>query len=256
MKTLWIKSLVLAATLAVQSYALFGIGAHWDPAPGLEVKADNAVIATGAVTGRSVALNEMGFTGAQGFGGKVWLDFLPLVDLELAGNLQFGYYDVALTSSGTSLPVQFDLGIPGLEGKPFFARLYGDAAVLYPFFKFPPLIKVIRIYAGGGLSYGAATPIVSPGFAKAALDKARAAGNYNPDTDSDNSRAAGIIVDAIQNADFEKGVGGFLQIGARVKPPFIPVAVYADLKYHVLGFNPDHVEGNGLNFELGAALAF
>ena len=217
----------------------------------LEVKASKDTIAQGI--NHTVLLDEKGLSGVQGFGLKLWLDALPLVDVEVTGNLQFGYYDVALQSSSatSSTPVSFDLGVPGLEGKPFFARAYGDAAVLYPFLKFPPLVNLIKIYAGGGLSYGTATPIVTPKFAKDALTKA----NYDATT-QDDVAAAQIIVKAAENADFETGLGWFLQLGAHAKLPILPIVAYADLKYAFPGTNPALVDGDGLTLELGGGLAF
>ena len=94
--------------------------------------------------------------------------------------------------------------------------------------------------------------IVLNSFAKKALTNA----NYDPTNDADNSKAAKIIVAAIKGADFEKGMGFFLQLGAHAKIPIIPIAAYADLKYRIPGINPDLVDGNGWNLELGGALAF
>ena len=107
MKSSWIKSLALTGALALQSHAIFGIGGHWAPALGMEVKANRDTIAS--LAGGSALLNEKGASGLQGFGGKMWIDALPFIDLEMAGNLQFGYYDVDLiTPAGTS-PLKFKL---------------------------------------------------------------------------------------------------------------------------------------------------
>ena len=246
-----VKSLLLLCAFATYSHAIFGIGGHFGLVPGLELKSSKDTIASSV--NHNVILDEQGLTGLQGFGAKIWIDFLPLVDVEAAGNLQFGYYNVVLSSTGVTqtTPVSFDLGVPGLAAKPFFARALGDVAVLYPFFKFPPLIKLIKVYAGGGLSYGVATPIPSPAFAKKALKD----GGYDASTETDED-AAKIIIAAIQKADFEKSVGWFLQVGAHAKIPIIPIAAYADLKYRVPGINPDLVDGNGWNLEFGGALAF
>jgi hypothetical protein len=51
-------------------------------------------------------------------------------------------------------------------------------------------------------------------------------------------------------------MGGFVQLGAKAKPPVIPVAVYLDLKYHFLGFMPKEASSSALTLELGGALAF
>jgi len=253
MKATWIKILIVSAAFATQSHAIFGIGGHWSPAMGVEVKADNGLLSS--KLNDTVSLDEKGLTGLQGFGVKFWLDCIPLIDVEASGNMQFGYYDVNLvtaTSSGkTSHGMAFDLNMPWLQAKPFFARAMGDVAVLYPFLKLPPLVSILKLYGGGGLSYGVATPILSASFAKDALTKE----NYNPAASTD-AAIEPILVDAIKNASFEKGVGWFLQLGAHAKIPVIPIAVYADAKYRFPGMNPELVDGNGLNLELGGALAF
>jgi hypothetical protein len=41
-----------------------------------------------------------------------------------------------------------------------------------------------------------------------------------------------------------------------VKPPVIPIAAFADIKYHFLSTMPSAVDANSLTMELGAALAF
>jgi hypothetical protein len=51
-------------------------------------------------------------------------------------------------------------------------------------------------------------------------------------------------------------VGFHLEIGAKAKPPIIPIAVYANMKYHFLSTMPSAVDGNSLTMELGGALAF
>ena len=45
-------------------------------------------------------------------------------------------------------------------------------------------------------------------------------------------------------------------VGAKAKPPIIPVAVFANIKYHILSSMPSAVDGNSLTLELGGALAF
>ena len=45
MKAAWIKTLALAVAAVGYSHAIFGIGGQWAPAPGLEVKGSEGVIA-------------------------------------------------------------------------------------------------------------------------------------------------------------------------------------------------------------------
>ncbi len=253
MKSLWMKTLLLTVALALQSHAIIGFGAHYTPAPSMEIKSNSGTITpTGATNPITLDLN--GSSGLQGLGVKLWLDFLPMVDLEVASNLQFGYYDLAVVQSGNSHDVKFDLGIPGMKDSPFYARSQTDVAILYPFLKLPPGISILKLYAGGGLSCGAATQTLSAKFAKKALANAPTT-EYNPATDG-YAEATKVLVKAIEDEGMVSGVGAFVQAGAHVKLPVIPIAAYADGKYRFLGSNPELIDGQDLSFELGVALAF
>lgn len=251
MKTPWIRAGLLAAALALPSHALFGLGFHYAPAPGAEVSSSRGLVSPAGATD-SIRIDLDGVSGLQGFGLKLWIDALPFVDLEATGNVQFGYYDVAFLLNGNRQALDFDLGIPGVKGKPFFARSYADVAVLYPFFKLP----MVKLQAGGGLTFGAGTPVLDSRFARKALDRAQATGDYDPNGPVSANAIAGILTDAIKDEGMVTGAGFFLQAGVKVKPPIIPLAVYADAKYRIAGYHPDGVDGNGLGFELGGALAF
>ncbi len=252
MKTL-LKSFAVLGALTLPSHAIFGIGGHWAPALGLEVKGDSGSINQNA----NIRLDEQGTSGLKGFGVKLWIDAFPLVDIQLSGNVQFSTYGanvIVPTGSGdTTVPLEFNLGPLFPKAKPPFGRIFGDIAVLYPFLKFPPMVSLIKLYGGGGLTYGVATEVMNSKFAKSAMDKA-VAGGFNPATATPTA-VAQVLADDITNAGLKSGMGGFLQLGAQAKPPVIPIAVYLDFKYHFLSFNPDAVSG-GLTMELGGALAF
>lgn len=251
MKSIWSKSLVLTATLALHAHALFGLGGHWAPVMGLEVESDRGSI-TPEGSDRPIELDLEGSSGLQGFGVKFWLDVVPVVDVEVTSNVQFGYYDVSfILDSASTHEVEFDLGIPGVEGKPFFARVYGDAAVLYPFFTLP----MLKLHAGGGLSYGMGTQTLDAAFAKGALTRAEESGDFDPATDG-SAEITEVLVDAIKDEGMLSGLGLFLQAGTKISPPLIPLAVYGDLKYRFAGYQPDLVGGPDLTLELGAAFAF
>jgi hypothetical protein len=252
MKSHWIKVLLLTGALAAQSHAIFGLGMHWAPAPGFETsRATGSIMPVGSSDPSRIQLNTEAVSGLQGFGAKFWIDILPFVDLEATTNMQFGYYDAAFILPGDTTKLEFDLGIPGLDGKPFFARIYGDAAVLYPFFKIP----LVKLYGGAGLSYGVATQTMTASFARDALAKAEAAGGFDADN-ANASQVQSVLVDAIKDEGMISGMGFFLQAGAKLKPPIIPIAVYADAKYRFAGYKPSNVDGGDLSFEVGAAFAF
>lgn len=252
------KALTVAALAAGSSHAIFGIGGHYGPALGFEVESTEGTVAGSG--SNAIQLNSGSVEGLTGFGVKLWIDMLPFIDLEATGWTQFGTYSVdILTPNGnggtTTTPVEFDFGAPLVPTEPVFARMGGDLAVLYPFLKFPPAISLIKVYGGGGITFGAATAVLSADFAEGALEKARNSGDFDPAT-SDEAAVAEILAEAIVEEGFSFGMGGFVQVGAKAKPPVVPIAAYLDLKYHFLGFMPDEASGSGLTLELGGALAF
>jgi hypothetical protein len=253
MRSVLIKALILTAGITAPSHAIFGLGMHWAPAPGAKIKSNSGVISPAGAT-NPISLTLTGSEGLQGFGAKFWIDVLPFVDLEVATSLQFGYYDLAVEQGGNSYDVNFDLGIPGLKDSPFYARSMTDFAVLYPFFKLPPGLSILKLYAGAGLTLVSATQTLDASFAKAALANAPSSA-YDPATDG-YDEAINVLVDAIEDEGMTSGTGFFLQAGAHAKLPIIPIAAYADAKYRMGGNEPELIDGGGLTFELGLALAF
>jgi hypothetical protein len=254
MRRFLLTGLVLAIAAVKPSHAIFGIGGHWGPAPTLAVKASEGDIAGSGNTAISLSNGES--STLQGFGAKIWVDALPFIDLEVASNVQFGTYDVGFTFPGSSeRALSFDLGVPLAPTKPAFVRIHNDVSVLYPFLKLPPLVSIAKLYGGAGLSYGLATAVLSPEFAKKAVENAVSAGDYNL-TSGTAGELETVLVDAIKEEGLKQGVGFFLQIGAKVKPPIIPIAAYVDAKYQFFGFMPDEVDGPSLTLEIGGALAF
>jgi hypothetical protein len=252
-RILW-TGLILAIAAVKPSHAIFGIGGHWAPAPTLSVKAEDAAIAGSGAS--AITLSNGESSSLQGFGVKLWVDALPFVDIEAASNVQFGTYDVSLTTPNSSaFDLEFDLGIPLAPTKPAFVRIHNDISVLYPFLKLPPLVSIAKLYGGAGLTYGLATSVLSPSFAKETLEKAAAEGDFVLGTTS-QADVADLLVKAIQDEGLQQGVGFYLQLGAKVKPPIIPIAAYVDAKYQFFGFMPDEVDGPSLTLEVGGALAF
>jgi hypothetical protein len=258
MKSSWIKSFILLGALTLPSHAILGVGVHLAPAFGPEVKASNGdIMPDGSNASGRISLMTGSVSGLSGIGTKFWIDFLPFIDVEATTNIQVGYYDMAfIVDDGNGSPdtteVDPEFNIPLAQSKPFYGRLSGDVAVLYPFFKIP----LLKLYAGGGLSYIAATPVLNNSFAKDALTQAEAEGSF----ESDNANSAAIqevLVDALKDEGLQMGLGFFVQAGAKVKPPIIPIALNANGKY---GFGGPSVKGvsgvPGFTAELGAAFAF
>jgi hypothetical protein len=259
MRTMLMKTVGLAASAVVYSHAIFGIGAQWAPAPGLEVKASKGVVAQSGAN--AISIDQKSVSGLQGIGVKLWVDAIPFVDIEAASNVQFGYYDLNIISpngSGgtTTTPVKLDLKVPLVDAKPAFARIVSDVSVLYPFLKLPPVVNIVKLYAGAGITHVLATEVLNSGFAKKAVDKAVAkAGGDQTKADSPDE-VANIITKSIIDEGLKSGIGFHITAGAKAKIPIIPIAVFADVKYHFLNTMPDAVDANSMTFELGGALAF
>jgi hypothetical protein len=260
MKLPLLKIIALSLAAALPSHALVGVGFHLAPAFGPEVrKAGGPIMPDGSSNQDRILLMTSGVSGLQGVGVKVWLDFIPLVDLEATTNVQFGYYDMAFavdtsflgTGSYDTTSVEPDFNIPFTRNKPFFGRVSGDVAALYPFFKIP----LLKLYAGGGLSYIAATPVLNNSFAKAALTEAEDEGSFDSET-ADADDIARVLRNALKDEGMATGIAFFVQAGARVKPPIIPLAVYANAKYGFGGPSVRGVSGGpGLTLELGGGIA-
>jgi len=253
MTAAWIKSLALAAVAVGYSHAIFGIGGQWAPAPGLEVKGSSGTLAQAGTD--SITLSQAKVSGLNGFGVKLWIDALPFIDIEAGSNVQWGMYDVSITQGSQTQKLSFDLGVPTVD-KPGFARIVSDVTILYPFLKLPPVVSIVKLYAGAGLSHVLATEVLNQKFAKKAVDKATNSG-VNPSAADTPDEVAKILVDAIKDEGLKNGVGFHLEAGAKAKVPIIPIAVFADVKYHFLSAGmPSGVDANSMTFELGGALAF
>jgi hypothetical protein len=251
MKTMFMKSMLLAASAVVYSHAIFGIGGQWAPSPGLEVKGSKGIVAGSGTN--TLSLDQAKVSGLQGFGLKLWVDAFPFIDIEATSNVQYGFYDLSILSPTDTIPVKFDLKVPGVEGKPAFARIASDVTLLYPFLKFPPLVSIVKIYAGGGITHVLATEILNADFGKKAVDKAIGGDLTKADSPEEVSK---ILVDAIKDEGLNSSFGFHLEAGAKAKIPVIPIAIFADVKYHFLNSMPKAVDANSMTFEMGAALAF
>jgi hypothetical protein len=183
--------LAAGALLASQSFAIIGIGAHYTPNFGSKMtgfaetpdRFGNSVNVTDA---GEVKLWHGGFDGMMhGFGFKVWVDILPIIDVEATFNIQFGSYDASLFMLDPSLALQSAMGMGSgeeykledykqidleieLGGTPFgkanpkFVQMNGDLTITYPL----TFIPIIRPYIGGGLTYYMNTFILNQPFTK------------------------------------------------------------------------------------------
>ncbi len=248
MRSIGMKTFGLLAAAAAYSHAIFGIGGQWAPAPGLEVKSSS-----GAIAGTPVTLNQGGVDGLNGIGLKLWIDFLPFVDIELTSNVQYGYYDLSFAQGTDTVDVDFDLDVPFVDEKPAYARILSDVSVLYPFLKLPPGISIVKLYAGAGMTHVLSTAVANQGFVNKAVAKA------NASTPGSATTAEGVgdaVAKAIVDEGLNSGIGFHIVAGAKAKPPIIPISVFANVKYHFLNDMPSGVDESSMTLELGGAFGF
>ncbi|MBR1744664.1 MAG: hypothetical protein IJ734_01515, partial [Fibrobacter sp.] len=164
--------LAAGALLASQSFAIIGIGAHYTPNFGSKMtgfaetpdRFGNSVNVTDA---GEVKLWHGGFDEMMhGFGFKVWVDILPIIDIEATFNIQFGSYDASLfvikdLSAYQQIDLEVELGgTPFGKANPKFVQMNGDLSITYPI----TFIPIIRPYIGGGLTYYMNTFILNQPF--------------------------------------------------------------------------------------------
>src|SRR5690606_4427998 len=208
--SMWMKTLALAASAVATSHAIFGIGGQWAPVPALEIKSTSANIA--GAGSDSVSVEQGSVSGLQGFGVKLWIDAFPFVDIEIGSNIQWGLYDVSIVAPNEDpIDLNFDLGVPSMD-KPGFARIVSDVSVLYPFLKLPPVVSLVKLYAGGGITHVLATEVLNASFARKAVAAARA---DDPAAGGDAEEISEILMESIVDEGLKSGMGFHLIVGAK-----------------------------------------
>lgn len=183
--------LAAGALLASQSFAIIGIGAHYTPnfgtkMTGFSADPDRFSNSVDVSDAGEVKLWHGGFDEMMhGFGFKVWVDILPIIDIEATFNIQFGSYDASLFLLDPNLALQSAMGMSAdgdykledykqidleieLGGTPFgkanpkFVQMNGDLSITYPI----TFIPIIRPYIGGGLTYYMNTFILNEKFTR------------------------------------------------------------------------------------------
>jgi hypothetical protein len=272
------KALVAAgALLATQSFAIIGIGGHYAPGFGTKMTGMNEKAAV--TSDGSVSLQHGGFDGTmQGFGFKLWIDLLPIIDIEATMNFQLGSYDASLyvknlDGSEVEVPLEIELGgTPFGKATPKFVAMTGDLSITYPITSLP----IIRPYIGGGLSYHLNSFVLNQKFVASVLDQNikneildLVATSVDPnDPNFENSMAVAKqkaedlgksmqkkIQDAALDEGLTKSIGGHILVGLRAKLPIIPIAAYGNFKYYIGGDYPSEIDAGNMTVELGVGLA-
>jgi len=252
------RKILFAVAFAIlantQAFAIIGIGAHYVMNTGsLDAKSSSADIINGL---GSVEVNQKKADGLQGLGFKAWVDFLPYVDIE-------GTLNIAATRYEASLKVNTPVGSDSIDLKytpdapyslifgtanPLYGVVNGDLSITYPFTKLP----IIRPYIGAGISYFASIPVINASFAQKMLNNML---DKNPNKDlSDTKEIGKSLIDALEDESYTTGIGGHIIAGLRIKPPIIPLAIYANGKYY-FGGNTNSQFSQGFVLEVGGGFA-
>ena len=280
------KALVAAgALLATQSFAIIGIGGHYAPGFGTKMtgmKTPAPVLKDELGNDdQSVLLQHGGFDGTmQGFGFKLWIDLLPIIDIEATMNFQIGSYDATLyvlqpgSTQYTEVPLEIELGgTPFAKATPKFVAMTGDLSITYPITSLP----IIRPYIGGGLSYHLNSFVLNQKFVASVLDQNIKSEIFSlaenmvvdpNDPNFENSMAVAKqkaedlgksmqkkVQDAALDEGLTKSIGGHILVGLRAKLPIIPIAAYGNFKYYIGGDYPSEIDAGNMTVELGVGLA-
>lgn len=232
-----------------------------------------------------ISLQHGGFDGTmQGFGFKLWVDILPIIDVEATVNFQFGSYDASLfvnsEKSVQEIPLEVELGgTPFGKANPKFVAMNGDLSITYPITSLP----IIRPYIGGGVTYYLNSFVLNQKFTSSIVegvkqgvdDLAKAYGEVadaklngeseevvNQKLQAANTQASAIgenMKKDIQTKALDEGlntsIGGHVLVGMRAKLPIIPIAAYANFKYYFGGDYPSEVDPGNMTVEVGVGLA-
>ena len=261
--------LAAAALLATQSFAIIGIGGHYAPGFGTKMKAAEKAEVT-----KGIDFSHEGFSGTmQGFGFKLWIDLLPIFDIEATYNIQFGSYDAALyvndptgAKEPTEIPIQIELaGTPFGKANPKFVAMNGDLSLTYPI----TFIPIIRPYIGGGVTYYLNSFVLNQSFVSGIIDDPAIAGMISNIANIDPAAAqqqaqelenlGQTLKQRVQDKAADEGlntsIGGHVLVGLRAKLPVIPIAAYCNFKYYFGGDYPKEVDSGNMTLEVGGGFA-
>ena len=262
--------LAAAAMLATQSFAIIGIGAHYNPGFGTTLKAgEKAPVSDG------ISFSHEGSDGMMhGFGLKLWVDILPIIDVEGTFNVRFGSYDASLyvenpvDASESVIPLEIEIGgTPFGKANPKFVTMNGDISITYPITTIP----IIRPYIGGGLTVFANSFVLNQPFVSSLIDDPTIAGMIQQVAASgldpaliqqqaeQLSQLGETLKQRVQYKALDEvvktSIGGHALIGVRAKLPVIPIAAYFNTKFYFGGDYPEEIDPGIVALELGLGLA-
>jgi len=214
-------------------------------------------------------------------GGKAYIDFIPVIDgVELSCNFGLWEYKGVLSyptglnpnktideiRTNPTAPDNYTFGEKpltleefgmdywGLKNTPY-AKFHIDATVRKYVLKIPPVINIVKIYTGAGLSTHFATPMLDNEFVAKVL-KTELGVNFDPQSLAGEELGRAILDELIAGLS-EPTIGAHVAAGAAVSIPILPVGIYADAKY-MLPFTEmgSSLTGMGLLVNVGISVGF
>ncbi len=246
-------SIIFFLVVATQSYAIIGIGVHL-------VKTNTKISSELSATMPFIV--ERSGENLTALGIKLWLDFIPFIDLETTLNayLNTGY------NSGIKLSLpNSNVSDSNSQKLPYFGTDL-DVTVVYPFFEFPPALSIIKIYVGGGLTVSFSTPLatndivqesaINIGFGNTQTIQNALTRTTSPITaDQIISELSKGIKDQTKDIKtFKYGVHGI--IGIKIKPPIIPITIYTNIKAYLISQRTVGLDRSPFLLEIGGSFTF
>lgn len=219
---------------------------------------------------------------------KVFIDVIPVLDaMELSTNFGLWEYDGSITyptglefidgaEVGTvtnpeelftpeydTIPItleNYGAGFLGLRKTPYM-KLQFDLTIRKYIAQLPPVVKILKLYGGGGISLSFATPILSKSLIEDAIGESiEGIGNLNDLTNLfSNRNTSEAIVKEILGRLMTPHFGMHIDLGVMVKIPVIPIGIYVDGKLMIpFGDLDEYVDvgGFGILLNSGISLTF
>ena len=176
-------------------------------------------------------------TSPVGLGGYFYLDIIPVVDVEIGGDIVFSTYDFEYSYQGTTPsgnPTSDDTG-----GTLAWAKTSYFISIQKPFVEIP----MLTLYGGAGYKNAMSAPIMSSGFLSSLMETGDNIGEINDGDSLDKT-----IEDQIENQ-----AGLMIEAGLRFKPKFFPFSMNVKLQQN---FIKDVVPGKNSYMTVLVGLGF